>query len=99
MSIKIGDKIRYSVTQEEGAVVAMCNNASCVAVRFGNSFAYLIATKELELALPRLAFTDDFNPLYRRFLNPQFPSSHKLSLFASLPLDGRSGNGTGRGSF
>jgi hypothetical protein len=23
MSIKIGDKIRYSVTQEEGAVVAM----------------------------------------------------------------------------
>ena len=49
MSIKIGDKIRYSVTEEEGAVVAMSNNTSCVAVRFGNSFAYLIATKELEL--------------------------------------------------
>jgi hypothetical protein len=49
MSIKIGDEIRYSVTQEEGAVVAMSNNTSCVAVRFGNSFAYLIATKELEL--------------------------------------------------
>jgi hypothetical protein len=49
MSIKIGDKIRYSVTQEEGAVVAMSNNTSCVAVRLGNSFAYLIATKELEL--------------------------------------------------
>jgi hypothetical protein len=49
MSIKIGDKIRYSVTQEEGAVVAMSNNTSCVAVRFDNSFAYLIATKELEL--------------------------------------------------
>jgi hypothetical protein len=57
MSIKIGDKIRYSVTQEEGAVLAISNNTSCVAVRFGNSFAYLIATKELELVAvkaPRL---------------------------------------------
>jgi hypothetical protein len=49
MSIKIGDKIRYSVTNEEGAVVAISNNTSCAAVRFGNSFAYLVATKELEL--------------------------------------------------
>ena len=56
MSIKIGDKIRYSVTQEEGAVVAMSNNASCVAVRFGNSFAYLIATKELELVATLTSF-------------------------------------------
>ena len=49
MSIEIGDKIRYAVTHEEGEVVAISNNTSCVAVRFGNSFAYLIATKELEL--------------------------------------------------
>jgi len=49
MSIKIGDKIRYVVTHEEGEVVAIYNNTPCVAVRFGNSFAYLIAAKELEL--------------------------------------------------
>jgi len=56
MSIKIGDKIRYSVTNEEGAVVAISNNTSCAAVRFGNSFAYLVATKELELvAIPTRA--------------------------------------------
>jgi hypothetical protein len=48
MSIRLGDKIRYSVTNEEGAVVAISNNTPCVAVRFGNSFAYLVATKELE---------------------------------------------------
>jgi hypothetical protein len=56
MSIKVGDKIRYSVTEEEGAVVAMSNNTSCVAVRFGNSFAYLIATKELELVATPTSF-------------------------------------------
>jgi hypothetical protein len=56
MSIKIGDKIRYSVTNEEGAVVAISNNTSCAAVQFGNSFAYLVATKELELvAIPTRA--------------------------------------------
>ena len=49
MSIKIGDKVCYAVTHEEGEVVAISNNTSCVAVRFGNSFAYLIATKELEV--------------------------------------------------
>ena len=49
MSIRLGDKIRYSGTNEEGAVVAISNNTSGVAVRFGNSFAYLIATKELDL--------------------------------------------------
>ena len=49
MSIKIGDKIRYAVTHEEGEVVAISDDTPCVAVRFGNSFAYLIATKELEL--------------------------------------------------
>ena len=49
MSIRLGDKIRYSGTNEEGAVVAISNNTSCVAVRFGNSFAYLVATTELEL--------------------------------------------------
>jgi len=56
MSIRLGDKIRYSVTNEEGAVVAISNNTPCVAVRFGNSFAYLVATKELELvAIPTTA--------------------------------------------
>jgi hypothetical protein len=49
MSINVGDKIRYAVTHEEGEVVAISDNTPCVAVRFGNSFAYLIATKELEL--------------------------------------------------
>jgi hypothetical protein len=48
MSITIGDKIRVAATHEEGAVVAISNNTSCVAVRFDNSFAYLIATKVLE---------------------------------------------------
>jgi len=49
MSINIGDKIRYAVTHEEGEVVAISDNTPCVAVRFGTSFPYLIATKELEL--------------------------------------------------
>ena len=50
MSIKIGDKIRLAATQEEGVVLARSNNTpNCVAVPFGNSFAYLIATKELDL--------------------------------------------------
>jgi hypothetical protein len=49
MSINIGDKIRYAVTHEEGEVVAISDDMPCVAVRFGNSFVYLVATKELEL--------------------------------------------------
>ena len=49
MSIQIGDKIRYAVTDEEGEVIAVYDNTSCAAVRFGESFAYVIATKELEL--------------------------------------------------
>jgi hypothetical protein len=49
MSIKIGDKIRYAVTREEGEVVALSDNTPCVAVQFGNSFAYWIAANELEL--------------------------------------------------
>jgi hypothetical protein len=50
MSIKIGDKIRLATTQEEGVVLATSSNTpNCVAVRFGNSFAYLIPTKELDL--------------------------------------------------
>jgi plastocyanin len=49
MSIKVGDTIRYAVTDEEGEVVALYDNTSCVAVRFGDSFTYLIAAKELEL--------------------------------------------------
>ncbi len=54
MSIKIGDKIRYAATQEEGAVLGTSDNTpNCVLVRFGNSFAYLIATRELELVATR----------------------------------------------
>jgi hypothetical protein len=49
MSIKVGDKIRYAVTHEEGEVVALYDNTSCAAVRFDESLAYVIATKELEL--------------------------------------------------
>jgi hypothetical protein len=49
MSIKVGDTIRYAVTDEEGEVVAISDNTPCVAVRFGDSFTYLIAAKELEL--------------------------------------------------
>ena len=49
MSINIGDKIRYAVTHEEGEVVALYDNTSCAAVRFDESLAYVIATKELEL--------------------------------------------------
>src|SRR5262249_7301457 len=56
MSIRLGDKIRYSVTNEEGAVVAISNNTPCVAVRLRNSISYLVVTKELELvAIPTTA--------------------------------------------
>jgi len=62
MSIRIGDKIRHAVTHEEGAVVALSNNTpTCVAVRFGNSFAYLIATKELELVATRTRVCQRFS--------------------------------------
>ena len=54
MSIRIGDKIRHALPDEEGAVVAVSDNTpTCVAVRFGNSFAYLIAKKDLELVATR----------------------------------------------
>ena len=49
MSIKVGDTIRYAVTDEEGEVIAIYDNTSCAAVRFGESLAYVIGTKELEL--------------------------------------------------
>jgi hypothetical protein len=50
MSIKVGDKIRLKATHEEGAVLATSSNTpNCIVVQFGNSFGYLIATKELDL--------------------------------------------------
>ena len=61
MSIKIGDRIRYAVTHEEGEVVALYDDTSCAAVRFGNSFAYLIATKELELVASPNSFRQRFS--------------------------------------
>jgi hypothetical protein len=41
MSIKIGDKIRYLATSEDGEVVDVSNvSPGCVLVRFGESFEY-----------------------------------------------------------
>jgi len=41
MSIKIGDKIRYVATSEDGEVVGASElSPGCVSVRFGNSFEY-----------------------------------------------------------
>ena len=43
MSIKIGDKIRYVATSEDGEVVDVSKvSPGCVLVRFGESFEYLI---------------------------------------------------------
>ena len=43
MSIKIGDKIRYVATSEDGEVVGASElSPGCVLVRFGESFEYLI---------------------------------------------------------
>ena len=43
MSIKIGDKIRYISTSEDGEVVGASEfSPGCVSVRFGDSFEYLI---------------------------------------------------------
>ena len=42
MSIKIGDKIRYVATSEDGEVVDVSNvSPGCVLVRFGESFELL----------------------------------------------------------
>jgi hypothetical protein len=43
MSIKIGDKIRYVATSEDG------DSPGCVSVRFGDSFEYLIEKDRLAL--------------------------------------------------
>ena len=57
MSIKIGDKIRYLATSEDGEVVDVSNvSPGCVLVRFGESFEYLIEKERLALVageLPR----------------------------------------------
>jgi len=43
MSIKIGDKIRYIATSEDGEVVGASElSLGCVSVRFGDSFEYLV---------------------------------------------------------
>jgi hypothetical protein len=50
MSIKIGDKIRYVATSEDGEVVGASGlSPGCVSVRFGDSFAYLIEEDRLAL--------------------------------------------------
>jgi hypothetical protein len=62
MSISIGDTIRFAATQEEGVIVATSNDTpNCVAVRFGNSFAYFVATKELELGATRTRVRQRFS--------------------------------------
>jgi hypothetical protein len=58
MSIKIGDKIRYIATSEDGEVVGASElSPGCVSVRFGDSFEYLIEKNRLSLIagkLPRI---------------------------------------------
>ena len=58
MSIKIGDKIRYIATSEDGEVVGASElSPGCVSVRFGDSFAYLIEKDRVALVaggLPRI---------------------------------------------
>ena len=58
MSIKIGDKIRYIATSEDGEVVGASElSPDCVLVRFGASYEYLIENGRLSLiegALPRI---------------------------------------------
>ena len=58
MSIKIGDKIRYIATSEDGEVVGASElSPRCVLVRFGESFEYLIEKDKLSLIagkLPRI---------------------------------------------
>jgi bifunctional DNA-binding transcriptional regulator/antitoxin component of YhaV-PrlF toxin-antitoxin module len=50
MSIKIGDKIRYIATSEDGEVVGASELSSeCVSVRFGDSFEYLVDKDRLSL--------------------------------------------------
>ena len=58
MSIKIGDKIRYIATSEDGEVVGASElSPGCVSVRFGDSFEYLIERDRVALVagvLPRI---------------------------------------------
>ena len=58
MSIKIGDKIRYIATNEDGEVVGASElSPDYVSVRFGDSFEYLIGKDRLALiagGLPRI---------------------------------------------
>ena len=50
MSIKIGDKIRYIATSEDGEVVGASElSPGCVLVRFGASLEYLIEKDRLSL--------------------------------------------------
>jgi hypothetical protein len=54
MSIKIGDKIRYIATSEDGEVVGASELFPGVSVRFGDSFEYLIEKDKLSLIAGRL---------------------------------------------
>jgi len=50
MSIRIGDKIRYILTSEDGEVVGASElSPGCVSVRFGDSFEYLIEKDRVAL--------------------------------------------------
>ena len=50
MSIRIGDKIRYILTSEDGEVVGASElSPGCVLVRFGASLEYLIEKDRLSL--------------------------------------------------
>jgi hypothetical protein len=65
MSIKIGDKIRYIATSEDGEVVGASElSPGCVSVRFGESFEYFIERDKLSLIaslLPRIPVIHRWN--------------------------------------
>jgi hypothetical protein len=61
MSIRVGDRIRYLVTDEDGEVVAESNG--CVMVRFGESFEYHVEREKLALTAGQLSRT----VIHRRF--------------------------------
>jgi hypothetical protein len=49
MTIKVGEKVRDTLTKEEGVVIAISDNTpNCVVVRFGSPFEYVIERERLE---------------------------------------------------
>ena len=58
MSIRIGDKIRYIATSEDGEVVGASElSPGCVLVRFGASLEYLIEKDKLSVIAAGLVRT------------------------------------------